>query len=202
MPLTLLVLEAYRQYKVVREGGIEFPYADSFRFLAAVGVWNLLGAGVLGFLINLPVVNYFEHGSFLTAAHGHGAMAGVYGLLAVALMLYSLRNIVQPAAWKGKWLKLSFWGLNLGLAGMLVITLLPVGFLQLKESYLVGFWSARSLAFYERPLVHALLWIRIVPDSVFILLGTVPLVAAVLYGFFHLRQVTVRSTAGSVRPGS
>ncbi len=193
IPLTLLVLEAYKQYKVVKEGGIDFPYADSFRFLAASGVWNLLGAGVLGFLINLPAVNYFEHGSYLTPTHGHGAIVGVYGFLAVALMLYSMRNIVKPEAWKSKWIKVSFWGLNIGLLGMIVITLLPVGLLQLKESYLVGFWSARSLAFYQQPLVHALLWLRVIPDTVFIVLGTLPLAAAVIYGFLNMRKATVGS---------
>jgi len=190
VPLTLLVWEAYGQYRAVIEGGGQFPYSASFRFLAASGVWNLLGAGVLGFLINLPAVNYFEHGSFLTAAHGHGAMVGVYAFLGVALMLYSLRNIVEPAAWKEKWLNVAFWGMNIGLAGMILVTLLPVGILQVQEAYTTGFWSARTLAFYERPLVHLLLWLRIIPDSVFIVAGVVPLAAAVWWGVLHLRRVT------------
>ena len=80
----------------------------------ATAFWNLFGAGVLGFLINLPFVNYFQHGSFLTAAHGHGALMGVYGMLAIALALFSLRNIVNPRYWKEKWLMVSFWGLNAG----------------------------------------------------------------------------------------
>lgn len=93
----------------------------------------MIGAGVLGFLINLPAVSYFEHGQLLTPAHGHGAMMGVYGMFAVAVLLFSLRNIVKPQAWNDKLLKIACWGLNLGLAGMILITLLPVGMMQLEE---------------------------------------------------------------------
>jgi nitric oxide reductase subunit B len=189
VPLSLLMVEAYGQYKVIREGGVEFPYAASFRFLVATAFWNLFGAGVLGFLINLPFVSYFQHGSFLTAAHGHGALMGVYGMLAIALALFSLRNIVEPAAWKEKWLNVSFWGLNIGLMGMILISLVPVGVMQAIESFNNGFWSARSLEFYQRPVVQTLLWMRIGPDTVFIAVGVVPLVAAAVWGLFHMRGV-------------
>jgi nitric oxide reductase subunit B len=189
IPLTLLMVEAYGQYKVIRAGGTEFPYAAAFWFLLATGFWNLFGAGVLGFLINLPFVSYFQHGSFLTAAHGHGALMGVYGMLAIALALFSLRNIVDGHYWKEKWLMVSFWGLNAGLMGMIVVTLVPIGTLQAVESFNHGFWSARSLEFYQQPFVHTLLWLRMIPDTVFIALGALPLVAAAVYGFFHLRPV-------------
>ena len=109
IPLSLLMVEAYGQYKVIREGGLEFPYAAAFWFLVATAFWNLFGAGVLGFLINLPFVNYFQHGSFLTAAHAHGALMGVYGMLAIALAVFSLRNIVEPRYWKEKWIMTAFW---------------------------------------------------------------------------------------------
>jgi nitric oxide reductase subunit B len=187
VPLSLLMVEAYGQYKVIKQGGVEFPYAASFWFLVATAFWNLFGAGVLGFLINLPFVSYFQHGSFLTAAHGHGALMGVYGMLAIALALFSLRNIVEPRYWKEKWLMMSFWGLNIGLMGMILVTLVPIGVLQAIESFQNGFWSARSLDFYERPVIKTLLWLRMAPDTVFIVVGALPLVAAAVYGLFHLR---------------
>ena len=187
IPLSLLMVEAYGQYKVIRAGGGEFPYAASFWFLVATAFWNLFGAGVLGFLINLPFVNYFQHGSFLTAAHGHGALMGVYGMLAIALALFCLRNIVEPRFWKEKWLMVSFWGLNIGLMGMIALTLVPIGVMQAVESFNNGFWSARSLEFYQQPVVKLLLWLRMIPDTVFIAIGVLPLVAAAVYGLFHLR---------------
>ena len=183
------MVEAYGQYKVIRAGGQEFPYAASFWFLVATAFWNLFGAGVLGFLINLPFVNYFQHGSFLTAAHGHGALMGVYGMLAIALALFSLRNVVDPKFWKERWLMIGFWGLNIGLMGMIVVTLVPIGVMQALESFRNGFWSARSLEFYQQPAVKTLLWLRVVPDSTFILAGVLPIVAAAVYGFAHMRPV-------------
>jgi nitric oxide reductase subunit B len=140
-------------------------------------------------MINLPFVSYFQHGSFLTAAHGHGALMGVYGMLAIALALFSLRNIVDPKYWKERWFMAGFWGLNAGLMGMIVVTLVPIGVLQAVESFNNGFWSARSLEFYQQPIVKTLLWVRMAPDTVFIAIGALPIVAGAVYGFFHLRSL-------------
>jgi len=194
IPLTLLVFEAYEQYKVLRVGGNNFPYKASFWFLIATALWNLIGAGVLGFLINLPAVSYYQHGSYLTPAHGHGAMMGVYGMFSIAILLYVLRNIVKPEAWNDKLAKISLWGLNIGLAGMILITLLPIGFLQLKESYTNGFWSARDISFYQDPLVNGLLWARILPDTIF-LIGILPLLRLTWIGFRNLRDVSDAKTS-------
>jgi nitric oxide reductase subunit B len=195
VPLTLLMVEAYGQYKVVRAGRGEFPYAASFWFLMATAFWNLIGAGVLGFFINLPFVSYFQHGSFLTAAHGHGALMGVYGMLAIALALFSLRNIVDERYWKEKWFMAGFWGLNIGLMGMLVVTLVPVGVMQAIESFQHGFWSARSLEFYQQPAVHRLLWLRMIPDTVFIAAGVLPILGGAVLGLLHLRGVKQETVA-------
>jgi nitric oxide reductase subunit B len=195
VPLSLLMVEAYSQYKVIRQGGIQFPYKAAFMFLVAVAFWNLFGAGALGFLINLPIVSYYQHGSFLTAAHGHGALMGVYGMLAIALALFSLRNIVQPRYWKERWITFGFWGLNAGLMGMIAITLFPIGVLQAMESFNNGFWSARSWTFYEQPVVNTLLWLRMIPDTVFILLGAIPVLGAAVYGFFHMRPADLENIA-------
>lgn len=190
VPLTLLILEAHEQYKLLERSGARFPYKGTFRFLIAVAIWNLLGAGGLGFLINLPAVNYFEHGTWLTPAHGHAALAGVYGFLAIALLLFVLRGIVKPEAWSEKLENLSFWGLNIGLVGMLVTTLIPVGFLQLQQAFNGGCWTARLPEFYTQPLVKSLLWLRIVPDSIFIVVGILPLALLVVRGLRNLRPVT------------
>ncbi|MAT40064.1 MAG: nitric-oxide reductase large subunit [Ectothiorhodospiraceae bacterium] len=177
IPLTLLVIEAYEQYRYVKEGGRQFPYKWAFMFLVATAFWNLFGAGVLGFLINLPSVNFFSHGSFLTAAHAHGALMGVYGMLGIALMLFSMRSISNKV--NEKLLKMSFWGLNAGLMGMILITLLPVGMTQLVQGIEQGFWSVRTIDFYYQPTMHLLLWLRMIPDSIFIALGVIPLTIAV-----------------------
>jgi len=189
VPLTLLILEAYEQYKMMRSGGVNFPYKASFWFLISVAIWNLIGAGVLGFLINLPAVSYFEHGQFLTPAHGHGSMMGVYGMFAVAVLLYSLRNIVKPEAWNDKWLKISCILLNVGLAGMVFVALLPVGILQMKDAFYHGYAASRSSSFLKTHAVESLLTWRAVPDTIF-LIGVVILVVFCLRALFNLRKPT------------
>lgn len=189
VPLTLLMVEAWEQYKMAREGGVDFPYRGTFWFLVAVAFWNLFGAGMLGFLINLPIVNYFQHGSWLTPAHGHGALMGVYGMLAIALALYVLRSIMKPEKWSDRAVALSFWGLNIGLMGMLLVTLIPVGFMQLAESFTNGFYAARDFSFYQRPLVNTLMWLRAIPDTVFLVPGILPLVWLAFRGLLNLRSV-------------
>lgn len=189
IPLTLLVLEAYEQYKMMRDGGVHFPYKATFWFLISTAIWNLVGAGVLGFLINLPAVSYFEHGQFLTPAHGHAAMMGVYGMFGLAVLLYSLRNIVKPEAWNDRWLKISCIGLNVGLAGMVLVTLMPIGFLQLKEAFEHGYWASREPAFLQQDLVQTLLTLRSIPDTIF-LLSILPILFLSVKALFHLRRPT------------
>ena len=195
IPLSLLAMEAYDQYKVVKDGGIDFAYKATFWFLLATAFWNLTGAGALGFFINLPIVSYFQHGSFLTAAHGHGALMGVYGMLAAALMCFAMRNIVRGDRWSDRLLRVSFFGLNIGLMGMIVTTLVPVGWLQLMASYEHGFWYARSFEFYQTPIVHTLLWVRMLPDSIFITFGCVPLAFVMVRGWLSQRAATVGEEA-------
>ncbi|HJV30860.1 MAG TPA: cbb3-type cytochrome c oxidase subunit I, partial [Bacillales bacterium] len=190
IPLTLLILEAYEQYKMLRDGGVDFPYKSTFWFLISTAIWNLVGGGVLGFLINLPAVNYFEHGQQLTPAHGHAAMMGVYGMFAISLLLFALRNVVNPKAWNDKLIKFICWMLNIGLAGMVFISLLPIGFVQLKIAYDKGYWASRDpQSYYGMDIVHNLLLIRAVPDTIF-LIGVIALVVFCVKAFFNLRKPT------------
>ena len=192
IPLSLLAVEAVEQWVVIKRGGREFPYRHVFLFLMAVAFWNLIGAGVFGFLINLPTVSYTEHGSFLTANHGHAALMGVFGMLAIALALalYCLRNVVKDKGWAGRLFTISFWGLNIGLFGMCAITLAPVGFMQMAYAEANGFWAARSLEFYQQDSIQTLLWLRMIPDTIFIVVGVLPLVAGLLIGFRNMRPAT------------
>jgi nitric oxide reductase subunit B len=112
-----------------------------------VGFWNFLGAGIFGFLINLPIVSYYEIGTALTANHGHAAMMGVYGMLAVGLALFCLRYMIPEKRWSDRAAMISFWSLNIGLAWMVFATLFPLGIVQLYHSVSVGYFDARSLEF-------------------------------------------------------
>ncbi|WP_335342223.1 cbb3-type cytochrome c oxidase subunit I [Sedimenticola hydrogenitrophicus] len=153
IPLTLLTLDAWDFIKVTRTQRdlsgehIPVPHEWTFYFIMAVGTWNFFGAGVFGFLINLPIVSYFEVGTMLTVNHGHAAMMGVFGMLAIALMVFSERHVSTEAKWNGlkKYFKISFWGLNIGLLMMVIFSLFPGGIMQFRDVLENGYWHARSL---------------------------------------------------------
>ncbi len=188
IPLILLVVRAWMEYKSIKEEGGQFPYRWPLYFLTASSVWNFVGAGLFGFVINLPIINYYEHATYLTANHAHTALFGVYGMLAIALILFSWRGLVENRYWNDRILMVSFWGLNVGLALMFLTGLLPIGILQVWHVYDQGFWYARSAAFYEKPMVQALGQWRMVPDTIIIVLGAFPLLYFLLSTFPRLRK--------------
>src|ERR1035437_7595568 len=192
--LTLLTLDAWDFVALTRGQcdicgeDISVPHRWTFYFLMAVGVWNFVGAGVFGFLINMPIVSYFEVGTMLTPNHAHAAFMGVFGMLAIALMVFAFRQVTPAERWRDteKYIRVSFWGLNVGLAMMVVSNLFPGGVLQLYDVLQNGYWHARSAAFGHSPLMHALEWARLPGDLIFIVVGVVPLVIAALKTFFGL----------------
>ena len=121
-------------------------------FLASVGFWNFLGAGVFGFLINLPVVSYYEIGTLLTSNHGHAAFMGVYGMLALALLVFCTRYLARPEDWSEGLVRFSFWATNVGLMLMILGHLFPLGVLQLGDVVTNGYWHARIGVVPELPV--------------------------------------------------
>ncbi len=188
IPLTLLTLDAWDFIRLKDQNCQECqkPLAAEQKwaiyFLIAVGVWNFVGAGVFGFLINLPIVSYFEIGTSLTANHGHAAMFGVFGMLALGVVFFCLRAIRGNAVWSRaeKFIKIGFWGLNIGLGLMIALDLFPGGVIQLWDVIENGYWHARRLSFLMGGLFHTLEWIRIVADMTFLIVGAVPLSLAIL----------------------
>jgi len=196
IPLTLLTVEAWaflqlgaRQEVVAGKG--QFPHRWAVMFLVAVGFWNFLGAGIFGFLINLPMVSYYEIGTQLTANHAHAAFAGVYGMLAISFLVFALRYLLRPEDWSERLVQFSFWALNLGLAWMVFANLFPLGVLQLADSVANGYWHARSLTFFQD---HALIeWLRMPGDLLFIA-GVLPLVYLTGKAVFRPRRPQVETS--------
>jgi nitric oxide reductase subunit B len=189
IPLTFLTVEAWsflqlgaRQESRART---PFPHRWAVMFLVAVGFWNFLGAGIFGFLINLPIVSYYEIGTALTANHGHAAMMGVYGMLAVGLALFCLRYLIPEERWSERAAKISFWSLNLGLAWMCFATLLPLGLLQVYHSVDRGYYDARTLKFLTNHTNTVIEWLRFPGDLLFIVGGVLPLLYLCWLGVRH-----------------
>jgi len=178
IPLTFLTVEAWTFLQLgarqQTRSSAPFPHRWAVMFLVSVGFWNFVGAGVFGFLVNLPIVSYYQIGTALTANHGHGAMMGVYGMMAVGLALFALRYIVPPERWPDRLAKLSFWSLNIGLAWMVFVTLLPLGIMQLWHSVNEGYFESRTLGYISEPGNAILEWLRMPGDVIFIAGGVLP----------------------------
>ena len=167
VPLALIGLEAYDTWKKQHAAPWMARYRWPIMFFVAVSFWNLVGAGMFGFLVNTPIALYYMQGLNLTPLHGHAALFGVYGMLGLGLMLFCLRGIKPEAHWREGWLRGSFWTLNIGLSLMGLLTLLPLGLLQLNAALTHGYWFARSAEFMDRPLIHMLVWMRVPGDTLF-----------------------------------
>ncbi|MGV9992307.1 nitric-oxide reductase large subunit [Streptomyces sp. NPDC003374] len=189
VPLLFLTVEAWGFLQIgARRQSLSdtpFPHRWAVMFLAAVGFWNFLGAGVFGFLVNLPIVSYYEMGTGLTANHAHAAMMGVYGMLAVGFALFALRYLIPEDRWSDRWPRLAFWSLNLGLAWMSFATLLPGGALQLYKVVQSGYADARSLGYLQGDTNVFLEWLRLPGDVVFLVGGVLPLLWMTWLGVRH-----------------
>jgi nitric oxide reductase subunit B len=195
IPLTFLTIEAWSFLQLgarqEAKSGTPFPHRWAVMSLAAVGFWNFLGAGIFGFLINLPIVSYYEIGTGLTANHAHTAMMGVYGMLAVGLALFALRYLIAPERWSDRLAQISFWSLNVGLAWMAFASLFPLGVLQLYQSVDKGYFEARTLNFVTSDINAMLEWLRFPGDVLFIGGGILPLLYLCWLGVLGTRAPTV-----------
>ncbi len=167
VPLAFIGFEAYHTYRMGKATPWMARYKWPILFFVAVSFWNLVGAGLFGFLINPPLSLYYMQGLNLTALHGHTALFGVYGMLGIALLLFCVRGLRGQMVWHTGPLKLAFWALNIGLAMMALLTLLPLGVLQLIAAIDHGYAYARSAEFMQQPLIDMLVWMRVPGDTVF-----------------------------------
>jgi nitric oxide reductase subunit B len=167
VPLALVGFEAYNTWRKTTLRPWVANYRWPILFFVAVSFWNLVGAGLFGFLINPPLALYYMQGLNTTPLHGHTALFGVYGMLGIGLMLFCLRGLKPLAAWNERVLKWGFWSLNVGLAAMALLSLAPIGLLQVYASVTHGFWFARSAEFIHSPLIEWLVWMRVPGDIIF-----------------------------------
>lgn len=167
VPLVLIGFEACENYRLTRARPWVAAYKWPIYFFVAVAFWNLVGAGLFGFLINPPIALYYMQGLNTTPVHGHTALFGVYGMLGIGLMLFCLRAMTLGRPWRTGTLAVAFWSMNLGLVLMVVLSLLPVGLLQAWASVEHGMWYARSADFLQTDLLQNLRWLRAIGDTVF-----------------------------------
>ncbi|MCX7011141.1 MAG: cbb3-type cytochrome c oxidase subunit I, partial [Candidatus Sumerlaeota bacterium] len=166
-PLVLIGYEGYENLTLSRAR----PWLSAYRWpihcFIAVAFWNLVGAGLFGFLINPPIALYYMQGLNTTPVHGHTALFGVYGMLGIGLMLFCLKGLATRHVWRTGALAFAFWAINIGLALMVLLSDLPRGLLQTWASVEQGMWFARSADFTQTGLMDTLRWMRMIGDTIF-----------------------------------
>lgn len=167
VPLVLVGFEAYENLRLSQSRPWVKEYKWPIQFFIGVAFWNLVGAGLFGFFINPPIALYYMQGLNTTPVHAHTALFGVYGMLGIGLMLFSLKGLNTKHIWKTKLLRFSFWAINIGLALQVLISILPVGLMQVWASVEYGMWYARSSDFLKSDIVQTFVWFRIIGDTIF-----------------------------------
>jgi len=189
VPLVLIGFEAWEHIRLARAREQQIwvaAYKWPIYFFVAVAFWNFVGAGLFGFFINPPIALYYMQGLNTTPVHGHTALFGVYGMLGLGLMLFCLRALRPGKVWKNWPLSFAFWSINIGLALMVLLSLLPIGLAQAWASVEYGTWYARSAEFLHSGHMNQLRWLRMIGDTLFAL-------GALVLGWFVLGLVTGHS---------
>ncbi len=167
VPLLFVGFDAWHNLGLTQTRPWVTKYRWPIYFFVAVAFWNLVGAGLFGFMINPPIALYYMQGLNTTPVHGHAALFGVYGMLGIGLMLFCLRALRPNEVWREGPLRFTFWAINVGLMAMIVLSLLPVGLMQTWASVEHGYWYARSAEFLQTDTMQVLRWMRVVGDTIF-----------------------------------
>jgi nitric oxide reductase subunit B len=183
LPLLLLTLDAWRMKSEAgranenaSEGRQIFVMEGVWLFILAVNFWNVFGAGVFGSLINLPIINYYEHATYMTGNHAHAAMFGVKGNIALGGMLFCCQHLFKKGAWNPKLVRTAFWSLNGGVALMMFLDLFPAGLYQMWIVLQEGLWFARSQEILTGTVWKVLTYFRSIGGTLFIVGGVLPLI--------------------------
>lgn len=167
VPLVFVGYEAWENIKLSSATPWVKNYKWPIYYFVSVAFWNLVGAGLFGFMINPPVALYYMQGLNTTPVHGHAALFGVYGMLGIGLLLFCIRAMNPRIEWNEKVMKISFWATNIGLMAMVTLSLLPVGLMQTWASVKYGYWYARSAEFLQTGIMSTLRWMRVPGDTIF-----------------------------------
>lgn len=194
VPLVVLGHEAWEHWRLQHRT----PWMARLRWplmcFVAVAFWNMLGAGVFGFMINPPISLYYVQGLNTTPVHAHAALFGVYGFLALGFTLLVLRYIRPQLVFSERLMTTGFWWLNAGLVLMIATSLLPIGLFQFHASVSEGLWYARGEAFMQQPFIQTLRWVRTFGDVVFIV-GALAMAWQVVSGVFGSRAPAANAGA-------
>jgi len=186
LPLVILMIEATKEYLQIKNKGDAFPFRMAFLWLAGSAFLNWIGAGFYGMLINLPIVNYYEHGTYFGMAHGHVALLGAFGYISIAFLYFIARAnaLAKGLHWDEKVSTIAFWLTTAGIL-LFAIPVLVIGEKQMEWAYNYGYWVART-----REVLEGLgfwMWVRIIPDAL-IVAGSILILVDLIYKLYLSRK--------------
>ena len=142
LPIVLMLWDAWQHVKERR-----VPVRSRLVFTYAIGmaIFHLVGAGFWGFAHTLPQINYYTHGSQVTASHGHVAFFGAYVLLNLTFFYYAMPELKGISRFSERRGHITFWWMSLAMLGMG----LSFGIAGVLQSYIervmgLGFMTAQA----------------------------------------------------------
>lgn len=165
IPFFLLTIFAFNMVSKRRR---EHPNKAATLWAMGTGVMAFLGAGVWGFLHTLAPVNYYTHGTQITAAHGHMAFYGAYVMVVLTIISYAMPIMRGRAANSDRAQIVEMWSFWLMTVSMVFITLFLTG-AGILQTWLQRMGSS-PLPFMEvQDQIAIFYWLREIAGVVFLI---------------------------------
>ncbi len=192
IPFFMMTLFAFNMVNRRRR---DHPNKAAVLWALGTGVMAFLGAGVWGFLHTLAPVNFYTHGTQITAAHGHMAFYGAYAMVVLTMISYAMPLMRGRQANSNRAQVLEMWAFWLMTVSMVFITLFltAAGILQVWLQRV----STQPMSFMATQDQLALFyWMRELSGVVF-LIGLVLYIAS-----FFLKAAPATVTVAKVKPAA
>ena len=165
IPFFMMTLFAFN---IINKRKRDHPNKATVLWAMGTGVMAFLGAGVWGFMHTLAPVNFYTHGTQITAAHGHMAFYGAYVMIVLTIISYAMPYLRgQGSAASNKAQVVEMWGFWLMTVAMVFITLFLTG-AGVLQVWLQRMGEGQAFM-YVQDQISVFYWMREVAGVVFLI---------------------------------
>lgn len=165
IPFFVMVLFAFN---VINQRKREHPNKATVLWAMGTAVMAFLGAGVWGFLHTLAPVNYYTHGTQITAAHGHLAFFGAYAMVVMTIISYAVPIMNGQEAKSNRMQVMEMWSFWLMCVSMVFITLFLTG-AGILQVYLQRYTADPLPFMLVQDKIALFYWMRVGAGVIFII---------------------------------